>query len=133
MSPGYSLRISAYLVCGLIVDNEKIALDEVMPEVERFVVASKSLPLLRSISSLWKCRKSAPIIAFLVSARMNFQLKARRRPRLTVIDLVPNVLIIELLAAYNLNSDGVLALDEHGIVETSDPESIKNLIFVIGS
>lgn len=73
------------------------------------------------------------MIAFLVFAIINCQVNARRKPRLIVRVFVPYVSMTVLFAAYSLKFDGSQRVDGRGIIETSDPESIKNFIFVIGS
>lgn len=96
-----------------------------IPTVDNLVMLSINLWWRISTKRLNLCKKSAPIIAFSVSASIKDHWNKRRRLRLIVIVRSPYVSIVVLFAANNLRLLVCLVFGLQGKMETSDPVSIK--------
>lgn len=80
-------------------------------------------------------RKSAPIIGLVTEAIRKVWLKTRRNTRLIRTSLVPNTAMVEPLAVDMIWSALLFCFlkKDEGMTDTSEPESIKNLMDEIGS
>jgi len=105
---------------------EHIAWCDSIHKVDKLVILSINFLLQVSTIRLKWCKKSASIIALLTSALINSHLNARLNLRSTVKIVLPYVLLTVLFAANNLRSVALLCFALHGIIETSDPVSIRN-------
>jgi hypothetical protein len=88
---------------------------------------SFNLLFLTSIKRSYFLSRSEPIIGDCTSAMTKIQRIGRRRPRFKVIDLLPYVLICELLAANSLKKHGLFPFSREvgGMTEMSAPVSMR--------
>lgn len=105
------------------------------PRITWLVTASIRRWFFRSSKRLKCRRKSAPSIAFGMSAIVNIQGKERRSPTLSVNDFCPYVLITVLLAAVRTTFwlIRVFSFGVGGITLISAPESTRKIWLVLRS
>lgn len=133
VNPGNSFKSSENLQSGAIKGREGKR-DETLVPVIAILVRDRWLYLCVDRWADWNCVKVCANDSTPVSIMMNGQVNERRRPRLTVMFLDPYVFICVLLAAYSFTSDGLALLcTRRGMMDTSEPESIRNFISVAGS
>lgn len=118
---------------GAMVCTDLRSVEIVAPTTLMLVAVSMSLPLLKSTRRLNWCRKSAPMIAYFVSAITNDHTKDLLSPRLVVRVFEPYVSIAVLFAAYNLKPVRWQRRVLRGMMDTSEPVSMRKLNLVVGS
>lgn len=127
---GNSCKIWWYLSL-IICKTGLLLILQGIPLVERKVTPSISLRFLLSMRRLKCDKKSIPIIGLLTSAIMNGQLNDLLRPKSSLSNFCPYVLILLPLAAYNSSLQIFFCSKvDGGTTDTSAPVSIKNCVAV---